>query len=686
MPTDKLLLEIGTEELPPTSLKQLMLGLETNLSAQLSGAGFTFGNTRSFATPRRLAVVIDDLADKQKDQQIEKRGPPVRAAYDDAGNPTPALLGFTRSCGVDDPTTLERLVSDKGEWVVFRGTRKGRSLQEEIEQLISNSIADLPIDRKMRWGSNRLEFVRPVRWVVLLYGSEIIPAFILGQVAGRTSRGHRFMSDGECEIRTANDYSAVLENSSVVVDFEQRQQHIRKQLNEQASLLKGNLEIDEALLEEVTALVELPCALSGSFEATFLYVPEEALISAMKKHQRYFHLTNDKGKLLANFITISNLVSKNPDAVIAGNERVIRPRLADAAFFFKKDSATTMDEKLSRLQKVVFQSELGTFFEKAVRISKLAESIAAKVEANEAACNRAGLLCKADLVSDMVNEFPDLQGIMGAYYAASDGETEIVCNAIRQHYLPNYSGGELPSDKVASCVALADKLDTLVGLFAIGQPPSGSRDPFALRRQTLGVIRICIENELPLDIHACLRTALDLHERTTSATLIFDYILDRLANWYGEQDIDQEVFNAVRHSQAGISDLLEADHRIRSMQDFREHEQAANLIAANKRVANILKKADITSLPPPDQFLFTEASKNNLADNVKSTRQAFSAGHLGYEEKFLQLAQLQPHVDRYFDDVMVMADDESLKNNRLAALAELRVIFLEVADFSLLQS
>lgn len=494
------------------------------------------------------------------------------------------------------------------------------------------------------------------------------------------------MSDGACEIATANDYSATLEKASVLVDFEQRQQQITDQLISQASLLKGNLQIDEALLEEVTALVELPCALSGSFDAAFLDVPEEALISAMKKHQRYFHLTNDKGKLLANFITVANLVSTNPDAVIAGNERVIRPRLADAAFFFGRDSASTMDEKLSRLQKVVFQSELGTFFDKAERISKLAEYIAAKAGVEQAACSRAGLICKADLVSDMVNEFPDLQGIMGAYYAASDGETEIVCNAIREHYLPYYSGGDLPSDKVASCVALADKLDTLAGLFAIGQLPSGSRDPFALRRQALGIIRICIENELSLDLYACMQTALDLLGRDNSQTLAFDYILDRLANWYNEQGIDQGVFNAVRHSQAGISDLLEADHRVRSMQNFRQHEQAANLIAANKRVANILKKADTELMPPPDPSLFKEESETNLNDHVKSTQQAFTAGNLGYEEKFLRLAQLQPHVDRYFDDVMVMADDESLKNNRLATLAELRVIFLEVADFSLLQS
>jgi glycyl-tRNA synthetase beta chain len=685
MPTDNLLLEIGTEELPPRSLKQLMLSLERNLSAQLASAGFTFAKSRSFATPRRLAVVIDGLADKQEDQQIEKRGPSLKAAYDKAGDPSPALLGFARSCGVDDLTTFERLETDKGKWVVFRATRKGKFLQEEIEQLILDSIADLPVDRRMRWASNRFEFVRPVHWVVLLYGSEVLPAHIFGNESGRTSRGHRFMSPGNCEIPTANDYAAVLKKASVMVDFEQRQQLITRQLNAEAIHLNAHLEIDESLLEEVTALVELPCALPGSFDAAFLDVPEEALISAMKEHQRYFHLTDGKGNLLANFITVANLISKNPREVIAGNERVIRPRLADAAFFFRKDADTTMEEKLIRLQKVVFQSELGSFFEKAERISGLAKSIAVMINADETDAGRAGLLCKADLVSEMVGEFPDLQGIMGGYYAAIDGEAKPVCNAVREHYLPTYSGGELPVDKVASCVALADKLDTLVGLFAVGQPPSGSRDPFALRRQALGIIRICIENQLSLDIHACVQTSLGLHQRTATQVGVFDYILDRLANWYAEQGIEQEVFNAVRYSHAGISDLLEADHRIRSIQDFRHHDQSANLIAANKRVANILKKVDATTLLSTDPSLFKEASEANLDTQVKIVQQAFSTGQLGYEEKFLRLAYLQPYVDKYFDDVMVMAEDENLKKNRLAALAELRLVFLEVADFSLLQ-
>jgi glycyl-tRNA synthetase beta chain len=686
MPNKNLLLEIGTEELPPKSLKQLMLSLEKNLAGQLSKSGFKFSGTKSFATPRRLAVLIEGLAEKQDDQEVEKRGPATKSAYDDAGEPTRALMGFAKSCGVEDLSTLETLSTDKGEWLVYKATQPGKSLGDEIDQLIANSLVNLPIDRRMRWGNTRMEFVRPVHWIVLLHGSDILPGVVLGHTTGRTTSGHRFMSDGDYEVSSANDYLDVLESASVIADFNLRRHKISEQLQQKAEILKGNLEFDESLLDEVTALVEWPCALAGSFDKSFLEVPEEALISAMKEHQRYFHLTNYKGKLLPNFITVSNIESKKPEAVIAGNERVIRPRLSDASFFFKKDASTTMDEKLARLANVVFQSELGTFLEKAKRVSNLAGFIGDKAGADQSDCERAGLLCKADLVSDMVGEFPDLQGTMGGYYASSDGESDQVSLAIREHYLPSQSGGALPTNIIGSCVALADKIDTLVGLFSIGQPPTGSRDPFALRRQALGVIRICIENKVSINLQDCLEASSETVKEGYSPSEVQAYILDRLGNWYGDSGVDQDVFNAVRHSQAGISDLLEADHRIRSMQDFRQHEQSSNLIAANKRVANILRKADIAPDALPTSDLFQEASEISLANNVESVQQAFSSGKLGYEDKFLQLAQLQPHVDKYFEDVMVMADDEALKNNRLAALAELRAIFLEVADFSLIQT
>jgi glycyl-tRNA synthetase beta chain len=686
MPNSNLLLEIGTEELPPKSLKQLMLNLESNLAGELSKAGFTFSDTKCYSTPRRLAVVVENLADKQDDQEVERRGPAVKAAFDDAGEPTKALIGFARSCGVEDLATLETLSTDKGEWLVYKATQAGKSLDEEIEELIANSLINLPIDRRMRWGTSRMEFVRPVHWVVLLHGSKIIPAVVLGQTAGRTTRGHRFMSKGDYEFSSADDYLKVLKSASVIADFDQRRQLISGQLTKEAETLGGNLELDEDLLDEVTALVEWPRALTGSFDSSFLEVPEEALISAMKEHQRYFHLTDDNNKLLPNFITVSNIESKDPEAVISGNERVIRPRLSDASFFLKKDKKSTMEEKLGRLANVVFQSELGTFYEKAERVATLSEFISSKAGADPVASKRAGLLCKADLVSEMVGEFPDLQGIMGGYYALSDGESSEVALAIREHYLPTQSGGDLPSSVVGSCVALADKIDTLVGLFSIGQPPTGSRDPFALRRQALGVIRICIENKISVSLKECLGASAESFAQNDSAAEVQSYILDRLGNWYSDSGIDQDVFNAVRHSRAGISILAEADHRIRSMQKFRQHGQAPNLIAANKRVSNILKKAQVDDSALPDAELFKEAAEKNLAENVALVQESFSSGNLGYEEKFLQLAQLQTHVDQYFDEVMVMADDEALKNNRLAALAELQAIFLEVADFSLIQT
>lgn len=686
MRTDNLLLEIGTEELPPKSLKQLMLSLEQNLGDELKSAGFSFKGTKSYATPRRLAVVVENLVEVQQDQQVERKGPSVSAAYDESGKPTKALLGFARSCGVEDLTTLEKLDTEKGQWLVYRGIKKGKHLHEEVERIINSALTNLPIDRKMRWGSTRLEFVRPVHWVILLYGDKIVPANILGQSTGRTTRGHRFMSAGEVEVTRAEDYLPVLEQASVIADFDHRQSLILQQLNEQANALQGNLELDARLLDEVTSLVEWPCALSGSFDKSFLEIPVEALVSAMREHQRYFHLTNNNGELLPNFITVANIKSKNPDAIIAGNERVIRPRLSDAAFFFKKDAATSMEDKLSILKKVIFQSELGTYHQKAQRISSLAGFIAAMLQVDEDASRRAGLLCKADLVSEMVNEFPDLQGIMGGYYARADGELPVVCNAIREHYLPTHSGGDLPSDMVASCVALADKLDTLVGLFAIGQPPSGSRDPFALRRQTIGVIRICIENELSLDLTKCLQASLEIHHRSESSSAVRQYILERLANWYADKGIDHDVFDAVRHSRIGIANLLESDQRIHSMQKFRQHQQAPNLVAANKRVSNILKKTGIDAFAEPDSALFVETCEHKLAAEIKTIKHDFSLDQLDYEEKFLRLAQLQPLVDQYFDDVMVMSDDEKLRNNRLSTLAELRSIFLEVADFSRLQS
>ncbi len=689
MRVDDLVLELGTEELPPVSLRILSEALADNLASELQKAGFSFTATRSFATPRRLAVLVEDLTDRQEDRIIERKGPSVSAARDAGGQPTKALLGFARSCGITDLSLLEEQKTEKGHWIVYRATHPGRHLGEVLEDLVLNALDALPIDRRMRWGSNRYEFARPVHWVVLMHGQEIVPARILGCPAGRVTRGHRFMSAGDCTLTEAGDYVKVLEQAKVMVDFDRRRQTILDQVQAEAKTIGGSLELDEFLLEEVTALVEWPVALTGSFDSGFLDIPEEALISAMKKHQRYFHLRSETGDLLPHFITVSNIESKDPAVVISGNEKVITPRLADAVFFFRSDASTSMEDKRSRLGSVVFQSDLGSFLEKTERVSTLSAFIARESgldPAAQEAAARAGRLCKADLVTDMVNEFPDLQGIMGAYYAASDGEPDRVCLAIREHYLPVVSGGALPSSKISSCVAIADKIDTLAGLFSVGQPPSGSRDPFALRRQALGIIRICIENQLPVDLPACLSRAASHFRNEETAREVLDYVLDRLANWYGDEGISQDVFNAVRYSEAGIRDLHEAHHRIQSLAAFRQDDRMQSLIAVNKRVANILRKSGPPAGRDPVPELFVEEAEASLSEQIDQVRLEFREPDLSYEDRYRRLADLQPSVDRYFDDVMVMADDEDLRQNRLATLARLRHIFLQVADFSLLQT
>lgn len=687
METRDLLLEIGTEELPPKSLKRLMDDLASNIGQELDAAKFTFSEIKRFATPRRLAVLIMDLPSAQPQQETEKRGPAVKAAFDDAGKPTRAAEGFAKSCGVgvDD---LQRMKTDKGEWLVYRQTEPGQPIQALIGDIVSNALAKLPVDRRMRWGASTVEFVRPAHWLIALYGADVLPTTILGLQADRVTRGHRFMGQ-ESSLESANDYVEALRSQYVVADFEERKALIHEQLIREAKKLKGEVVVDDALLEEVTALVEWPVTLAGSFEESFLELPEEVLVSVMTEHQRYFHLRDRNGKLLPRFLTVANVESKNPATVISGNERVIKPRLADAAFFYDVDIKSTLEDKLESLGYVVFQSELGTYLQKAHRISVLAGAIAKLIGADKAQAERAGLLCKADLVTDMVGEFPDLQGTMGRYYALADGESSEIARAIGEHYLPVQSGGKLPDSPAGCCVSLADKLDTLVGLFAIGQPPSGSRDPFALRRQALGVIRICIEKELDLNLKDCLAQAAASYSNkfdigSGQLDEVERYILDRLANWCQDQGIASDTFNAVRHSHDGITSLLEAHRRAVAMQSFRQHSRAENLAAANKRVANILKEIDTGRLPAPDEKSFELDAERALLDSLEKAQQAMQSAD-SYEQQFLALADLQPVIDRYFDDVMVMTEDKTRRENRLATVSTMRKLFLNLADFSLLQ-
>ena len=683
MPNNTLLLEIGTEELPPKSLNALRKALKQNIISGLKKAELSHSEVHGFATPRRLGILVDELADRQPDQKIEKRGPAVKAAFDNDGVATKALVGFMSGCGIKDLTQLETVTTNKGDYLVYRVTKIGLGLPSLLEAVLGVALAALPIDRRMRWGKSRLEFVRPVQWLVCLYGTEIVPIELLGKKAANKSSGHRFMSGGEFKIPRANDYVELCRENFVVVDFTERKNLIREQVVDLARQEKAHLEIDEALLEEVTSLVEWPRALAGGFDSSFLKVPPEVLISAMKEHQRYFHLVDNTGSLVPRFITISNIESLDSLQVIAGNERVIRPRLADAAFFFEQDTRIPMEKKLARLESVVFQADLGSYAEKCQRISRLASFIAQKLGLSPATTIRASMLCKVDLVSDMVGEFPDLQGTMGSYYARHDGESEEVCIAIAEHYRPTQSGGVLPSSEVASCVALADKIDSLVGIFGIKQLPTGSRDPFALRRQALGVVRICIENKLDLCLEDCLSVSAGLYDRGFDPSNVSDYIVERLTSYYQEHGIPGDVVDAATNNASNSNNLLQIDDVVRTLQSFRDAPSAISIVAANKRVANFLKKADPGELTSTfDSTLATEEAEIKLGKALIGLDLSKSKGA---SEKLEKLAVLHVPVDQFFDKVMVMAEDQKVRENRLGLLRELRRQFLEVADFSLLK-
>ncbi len=696
MQSDNLLVEIGSEELPPKSLNQLRTSFLRSIEDELSKAAFKFTAIQAFATPRRLAVLIENLTEYQQDQHIERRGPATKAAWDKDGSPTKALLGFAKSVGVTDLSELTTTQTTKGEWVIYSASKKGQSIDNLLPAIVQTALNALPIDRRMRWGKNRFEFVRPVKWITALYGKSIIPLELFGLAAGRTSQGHRFLSKGKFTLADANDYLEACRDNHVIVRFEERKETIRSQLIAKALELNADLSIDESLLDEVTSIVEWPVALAGSFEAAFLSVPPEVLISAMKEHQRYFHLTQN-GALLPMFITVANIISKDESAIITGNERVIRPRLADATFFYEQDKKVSFDAYLERLEKVVFQTDLGTYKAKSIRISNLAAFIATELGLDSVLAARAGLLCKADLVTDLVGEFPDLQGVMGGYYAAAAGEAESVVTAIKEHYRPTQSGGELPSPKIASCIALADKIDTLVGLFGINQPPTGSRDPYALRRQALGVVRICIDNELDLDLYRCLEQSASLFATESrkgtpfEVDVVFNYIFDRLSNWYVETGISADIVDAVRRGNHGAQNLFVTSKRVVTLKQFRGEPVAEKIIAANKRVANLLKKMAANDhleargrQPEIDAQLLVEPAETALAATLRKARAAMSTEE-NVSQQLIILAELQSDVDIFFDNVHVMAEDASLQANRLGLLAGVRELFLEVADFSVLQ-
>lgn len=683
------LVELGTEELPPKALLGLSKAFTAGIVAGLNELKLNFESVKSYAAPRRLAVVVSALAESTPIEDVAIWGPPSKVAFDANGKPTKAALAFAAKNNVDI-TDLKTENDGKLDKLVLRTQAGGEATNQLLESIVHQSIAKLPIAKRMRWGANRHEFVRPLQWVLMLFGSDIVEATVLGHRANRSTRGHRFHYNQALDIQSAGDYESKLKDIAyVIADFDERKKLIQQQVEAQAKANGGSAVIDSDLLNEVTALVEWPVALTGRFEERFLSVPSEALISSMKEHQKYFHMVDDNNCLLPFFITVANIESKDPKQVIDGNERVIRPRLSDAAFFFETDKKTTLEQKREGLKKIVFQAKLGTLFEKTERIAELASLIADQLNIDSQQAKRAGELCKSDLVSEMVLEFADMQGIAGYYYAQHDDESADVAQAMNEHYMPRFARDELPASDTGAVIALADRLDTLVGIFSIGAQPTGSKDPFALRRVSVAVLRILVESPYDLDLKNLLVSAAQQYSSTIQdvdkvVEQVLSYMLDRFRAWYEEQSIPVAVFQSV--DAKALTHPLDIDERVHAVNHFRQLPEADALAAANKRVANILAKAGKEIPLNVDNSLLIEAAEKALVKAIEEKqRQVQPLFEVRkYKEALSSLASLREAVDQFFVDVMVMADDESLKRNRLALLQKLRSLFLEVADISYL--
>lgn len=689
MTTQNFLAEIGTEELPPKALKKLATAFAENVEAELNQAGLSFDKVEWFAAPRRLAVKVLGLATSQPSKEVEKRGPAVSAAFDAEGKPTKAAEGWAKGCGIT-VEQAERIATDKGEWLVHRAVIEGQPTKNLLVGIISQALAKLPIPKTMRWGDKTEQFVRPVHTVTLLLGDELIEGEILGVASGTTVRGHRFLGEREFQISHADQYPALLkEKGSVVADFNERKALILAKAQEKATALGGVADIEEDLLDEVTSLVEYPNVLAAKFEERFLAVPAEALVYTMKGDQKYFPIYDKDGKLLPHFIFVSNINPEDPSKIIEGNEKVVRPRLTDAEFFFKTDLKQRLEDQLPRLETVLFQQQLGTLRDKTARIEQLADEIAKQIGADETKAKRAGLLSKCDLMTNMVFEFTDTQGVMGMHYARHDGEDEEVAVALNEQYMPRFAGDELPKSLVASSVALADKFDTLTGIFGIGQAPKGSADPFALRRAALGALRIIVEKNLPLDLSDLVTTSAKLFgDKLTNSNVVeevVDFMLGRFRAWYQDEGIAVDVIQAVLARRP--TRPADFDARVRAVSHFRTLDSAEALAAANKRVSNILAKVEGEISSEIDRTLLVETEEKALAEQV-ITLQAelaplFEKGE--YQTALDRLAGLREVVDNFFDKVMVNAEDPKLRQNRQAILNNLRNLFLQVADISLLQ-
>jgi len=688
MTTQNFLVEIGTEELPPKALKTLATSFADNVEVELNQAGLSFDKIEWFASPRRLAVKVLNLATQQPSKEIEKRGPAVSAAFDAEGNPTKAAEGWARGCGIT-VEQAERIATDKGEWLVHRAKIEGQPTKNLLNDIVANALAKLPIPKPMRWADKTVQFIRPVHTVTMLLGDELIEGEILGVESARTIRGHRFLGEKEFEIQHADQYPQLLrEKGSVVADFNERKAEILAKSQAKATALGGVADIEESLLEEVTSLVEYPNVLAAKFEERFLAVPAESLVYTMKGDQKYFPIYDKDGKLLPHFIFVSNINPEDPTAIIEGNEKVVRPRLTDAEFFFKTDLKQKLVDRLPRLETVLFQQQLGTLKDKTDRIEQLAGEIAKQIGADEAKAKRAGLLSKCDLMTNMVFEFTDTQGVMGMHYARHDGEDEEVAVALNEQYMPRFAGDELPKSLVASAVALADKFDTLTGIFGIGQAPKGSADPFALRRAALGALRIIVEKNLPLDLEDLVKKSAALFgDKLTNQNVVadvVDFMLGRFRAWYQDEGIAVDVIQAVLARRP--TRPADFDARVRAVSHFRTLDSAEALAAANKRVSNILAKAD-AAIGEINLTACVEPAEKALAEAVLALRTEVQPliAQSDYTAVLDKLANLRAPVDSFFDNVMVNTEDPVLRQNRLAILNTLQDLFLQVADISVLQ-
>ncbi|MBV2130249.1 glycine--tRNA ligase subunit beta [Arsukibacterium indicum] len=685
MSAQDFLVEIGTEELPPKALKTLATAFADNIAAELAKQELNHDDIVWYAAPRRLAVRVNGLAASQSDKVVEKRGPAIAAAFDADGKPTKAAQGWAAGCGISIEEA-ERLETDKGAWLLHKQLQKGQNTTDLLADVIKTALAKLPIARPMRWGNSDAEFIRPVHTIVMLYGNEVVPATILGRSSSNKSYGHRFHAPALVEIANADAYLPTLQQAYVVADYQQRKATIAQQVKATADSLNATAQMDDALLEEVASLVEWPVILVGSFEESFLQVPAEPLISTMKDNQKYFPLLDKQGKLINKFIFVTNIESKDPQQIISGNEKVVRPRLADAEFFFKTDRKTKLEHRLDSLKTVLFQQQLGTLAEKSERISKVAGFIAAKIGADQAAAERAGLLSKTDLMTNMVGEFPEVQGIMGMHYARLDGEDEAVALALNEQYMPRFAGDQLPSRQEGASVAIADKLDTLVGIFGIGQTPKGDKDPFALRRAAIGALRIMVEKQLPLDLVDIIAFSQQTFgNKLTNAKVaeeVLDFMLGRFRAWYQDEGYSVDVIQAVlARRPTSPSDF---DKRVSAVAEFSKLDAAAALAAANKRVANILAKVTDDIPVQVSTNLLQESAEQALYQAITAEHAYQAEGH-SYRDSLAHLAGMRSVIDSFFDQVMVNADDNAVRFNRLALLQQLRELFLQVADISVLQ-